>query len=72
MGEHNKDMMYKGLDDFVKKLQRLAHKESFDFGDSSENQEMLDILMMWAFKNSKVKLKEGIGLEIGQGEVELL
>ena len=72
MGEHNIDVMYKRQDEFMKELQRLVPSDSLDFDESSEKQEMLDILMKWEFTKNKVKVKERTTLEIDQDEVELL
>ncbi|MCO5575271.1 hypothetical protein L7F22_029071 [Adiantum nelumboides] len=71
MGEHNVDLMYKRLDDFLKELQAKTPKE-FHFKKSCEVMESLNVLVFWALQHSKVKLPKDNGLDIGQDEVKLL
>ncbi|MCO5572142.1 hypothetical protein L7F22_025893 [Adiantum nelumboides] len=46
MGEHNVDFMYKGLDRFLKELQRTTPKESFDFKKYRDGMDALDVLKL--------------------------
>ncbi|KAI5056686.1 hypothetical protein GOP47_0028504 [Adiantum capillus-veneris] len=58
MGEHNIDVMYRQLADFLKELQWTTPKESFNFKKECQDSEALDVLVCWAIGQNKIQLKD--------------